>query len=210
MNQQMRIIYAEDEPLTRRAMSRVLERGGYQVSAFEDGEAAWRAFEADPSPIIVTDWMMPKMTGIELCRNVREARLAQPTHVVIVTALSLSERTVEAFASGVDDIFAKPVEPSILLNRLAAADRSRLAHAEQLLARVLDKCQTALDGNNAALFAVMRELSTVFRQQRSYVRCRAFVRRQLALAKESFGDGDPRTKKLEEELAELQALEDQF
>ena len=199
----MRILVAEDEPLTRKTIERVLARAGHAVEAFEDGQAAWEAYVERPAPVVVTDWLMPRLSGVELCRRIRKAKDAPYAHVLIVTSRSLSEHTIEAFESGVDDIFAKPFDGTYVLGRIAAFERSRLAVTEQEVRKSVERFQDAVAPGHAAVVDALDDLVGLTRRQRAFARCRAFLRRQLELARASFGAEDARTRKLEAELAEL-------
>lgn len=206
----MRILVAEDEPLTRRFVVRMLAREGHDVLEADDGEEAWEKFAASPCPLVLTDWMMPRATGIELCQRIREERLLPYTHVVLVTSLSLTERTLEAFRAGADDILGKPVEREILFRRVAAIVRGIHGNAEGALQKSLLLCQSALGPEHASLLAALEELAAVYREQRAYARCRAFLRRQIAVAEAAFGPEDPRTQKLRLELEELQDMDQEI
>lgn len=196
----MRIILAEDELITRKATAAMLAQDGHEVQAFENGADALEAFDENPCSIVVTDWMMPKLSGIDLTRAIRERRLAKYTHVVIVTSLSLEERTVEAFEAGADDVLAKPVSGDVLRHRIRNMERVRLGHTENVLRGVIEaQQQESSEGINV----VIDQLVDVMRRQRSFARCRAFLRRQLSDARRTWGEADARTVKLVSELEDL-------
>ena len=196
----MRIILAEDELLTRKTTAAMLEKDGHEVQAFEDGEAALAAFDDNPTSIVVTDWMMPRMSGVQLAKAIRDRKLARYTHVVIITSLSLEERTLEAFEAGADDVLAKPVPGDVLRHRIRNMERVRLGHTETALRGVIEaQQQDGAEGINT----VIDQLVDVMRRQRSFARCRAFLRRQLTDARRTWGEGDARTVKLIAELEDL-------
>jgi DNA-binding response OmpR family regulator len=206
----MRIYVVEDEPITAKIITSVLAGAGHEVQMFEDGEKAWAAFDADPVPLVVTDWMMPRMSGLELCRKIRQTPGIPYTNVIIVTSLALSEHTVDAYNAGVDDLLGKPLDATALLRRVAVTERGQLAQAEHALRKCLDICQRSLGPEHAALLEALESLAEVSRRQRSYVRCRAFIRRQLDIASASFGESDGRTKALRSDLEELTSIEDRL
>jgi DNA-binding NtrC family response regulator len=78
-----RILVADDENTVIQLMTVALTRSGYHVEAAEDGDAAWEALQANPYDLLITDNKMPKVTGIELVKNLRSARMALP--VIMVT-----------------------------------------------------------------------------------------------------------------------------
>lgn len=199
----MRVLIAEDEPLVSSTYSRALERAGHEVSAFADGSAALDAYVADPFPIVVTDWKMPKLNGVELCRAIRRRHASPYAHVMFVTSLSTEERMMEAFRAGADDFLGKPCRSAALVGRIAAAERGILAKTEDALRDALDVLQRALGPDHPALLEGLEPLSDLARKQRSYVRCRALLRRQLALADRTLGRDDARTRRIGAELDEL-------
>jgi DNA-binding response OmpR family regulator len=80
-----RILVVDDEPIIRRLIAAALLGSGYDVDAAEDGAAAWEALQAKPYDLLITDHMMPKITGVELIRNLRSARMALPVVMVAGT-----------------------------------------------------------------------------------------------------------------------------
>ncbi len=118
------IIIAEDEPITRRRLITMLTTMGHKVRAFENGKAAWEAFDAQPSRVIISDWQMPEMDGVELCGRVRAREQTEYTYFILVTA----ERTEEADCdnasyAGTDDFLSKPLTSVSLWRRLRVAKR---------------------------------------------------------------------------------------
>jgi DNA-binding response OmpR family regulator len=206
----MRILIADDDIIARKLIAAALTRDGHEVHAYEDGQALWEAFEESPAPMVVTDWMMPHVSGVEVCRRIRKLKSVDYTHVILVTSLSPSEHTLEAFRAGVDDFVSKPFDGSDISERVAAAARGMLAETETALRQALELSQQALGPEHAALLAPLQALASIARQQRSYARCRSFVRRQLSISEQSFGPKDPRTRKLAAELDELASLEETF
>jgi len=203
----MRILIADDDLLSRKLLSSTLVREGHTVEAFDDGAALLRRYLDEPAPIVVTDWVMPELDGVALCRRIRAERLEVHTQVVLVTSLSPAEHTVEAFRAGVDDFLAKPLAADLLARQVTAAARTFLAHREAALRTGLEISQSALGADHAGLLDALEQLKVVSREQRSYIRCRAFLRRQLDIATRAFGPADPRTRKLSAELAEMRGCE---
>lgn len=126
----MDIIVAEDDAAARLIVMKALERAGHQVTAFENGLDAWRHFSYNPPKLIVTDWMMPVMDGLELCRRVRGVWAKSYTYILILTALSGREKLMEALEAGVDDFMTKPVDVPQLLARIRVAERIQGLHSE--------------------------------------------------------------------------------
>jgi len=119
----MRIILAEDEPLSRELVLRMLRaRTDYDVTAVSSGEEALALALGDPTPdVLLLDWVMPGMSGTDVCVRVRESRLALQPYIVLLTAKSKHEEALEALRVGADDFLSKPVAPDTLIARLSPA-----------------------------------------------------------------------------------------
>lgn len=203
----MRVLIADDDVISRRLMCAAVERAGHAPTAFEDGEALFDAYLDEPTTLVVTDWIMPRMTGIELCERVRSTPGVPYTHVIIITTLSTVEHTLTAFQAGADEIVAKPLQPSVLAARLAAVERAMNRQEEIALRDALQGCQNNTSHDHVALYTLLGSLAANARRQRAFARCRAFLRRQLAAAQNggaSRGDQD----RLRGELRELERIDD--
>lgn len=137
-----RLVMLVDDDANSLAVARaVIEGLGYQVAVFQDGLAAWESFSASPVGIVITDWMMPRMDGIELCERIRGRDQRPPTHytyVIILTALTDRESFKRGMAAGADDFLVKPLDPDMIQARLRVADRilglrSQVSQLEELL-----------------------------------------------------------------------------
>jgi DNA-binding response OmpR family regulator len=119
-----RILLAEDHFVSRHLLERNLTNWGFQVQGVEDGEAALQVMEGDnPPAIVLIDWMMPKMDGLEVCRRIR-ARTGQPfTYVLLLTARNNKEEIETAHEAGVDEYIVKPFDLDELRARLKVARR---------------------------------------------------------------------------------------
>jgi diguanylate cyclase (GGDEF)-like protein len=114
----LRVLVVDDEPTSLRLVQALLERKGHQVTTACNGhEAMAKAMQAPPQ-MVVTDWMMPGMDGVELCRRLRSTEAGRDLYILILTGQNEEERIVEAFEAGADDHVAKPVNPKLLLARI--------------------------------------------------------------------------------------------
>lgn len=120
----MKVLIVEDEPVARLLLETSLKFLGHEVVVAGDGEAAWAVLSADRSlRIVVSDWRLPRLDGLGLCRRIRAQR---PDYVcfILLTQNEASWANVdEAFAAGVDEFLRKPVEPRDLKLRLHVAAR---------------------------------------------------------------------------------------
>ena len=119
----MNILVAEDDNVSRRILHRNLTRLGHTVSEAGNGVEAWSILQRDPIRIVVSDWMMPEMSGLDLCRRVRERADTNYTYFILLTAREGDENRREAMAAGVDDFLAKPLDRDELEIRLRVAER---------------------------------------------------------------------------------------
>ncbi len=119
----MKILIAEDDPASRRLLETILRNAGHEVLGFPDGQAAWEHYQIDPVSYVISDWMMPVMDGIELCRRIRAHSTHAYTYFIVVTAKSGRENYHAAMEQGVDDFLAKPLDATELFLRLRVAER---------------------------------------------------------------------------------------
>jgi DNA-binding response OmpR family regulator len=96
---------------------------GHEVIACEDGRDAWHAYLNERPKIVLTDWMMPEMNGLELVGRIRGEGRLQYTYIIMLTALGGKESFLQGMHAGVDDFVTKPVDHSGLEARLRVADR---------------------------------------------------------------------------------------
>jgi PAS domain S-box-containing protein len=129
----MRILIAEDDPVFALMLEKTLRRFGHEVVAKRDGAEAWTAIQREPFPVVITDWMMPNLQGIELCRLIRTLRDRDYTYVIVLTCKGRREDRLEALRAGADDFLQKPLDSEDLSARLAVAQR--VLDMQQRLAR---------------------------------------------------------------------------
>ena len=119
----LRILAVDDDAMSLRLLARHLERAGHEVSTAGDGEEALRvALEENPQ-IVIADWMMPKLNGLELCKALRSCDAGREMYFILLTGQDQDDQIVEAFRAGVDDYVVKPFKPRLLLARVRAGQR---------------------------------------------------------------------------------------
>ena len=123
-NHPFAVLVAEDETVSRRLLERMLQTAGYDVTVARNGHEALALFEARFHPIVLTDWVMPEMDGLELCRAVR-ARLNEEGYVylVLLTAKDGKEDIIRGLEAGADDYLTKPFHRAELIARLKTGER---------------------------------------------------------------------------------------
>ena len=119
----MKILIAEDEMTSRKILEKTLIKVGYQVTAVEDGLKALSLIQKDIPDMLITDWMMPDLDGLELCHKVREMNLPNYVYIILWTALTQKENIIMGLDAGADDYIAKPFDKTELLARVRAGER---------------------------------------------------------------------------------------
>ena len=120
----MRILIAEDDPISRKVLGATLQKSGYEVVETCDGEQALAGLQQPDAPrLAVLDWMMPGIDGAEVCRRLRADRSASYTYVLLLTARGEKDDIVGGFDAGADDYLTKPFDPHELRSRLAVGRR---------------------------------------------------------------------------------------
>ena len=139
----MQVLIAEDEGVSRLKLKKQLEQWGHDVVAAKDGEEAWSRFEAGEFFLVITDWMMPGMDGIELIRRIRACPEKGYPFVILLTALSETEHVVAGMEAGADDFITKPFDADELRARVGAG--LRIVQLEQTLAAQNRKLREEMD-----------------------------------------------------------------
>jgi DNA-binding response OmpR family regulator len=119
----MKILIAEDEMTSRKILEKTLSKVGYQIIAVEDGLKALSLIQKDIPDMLITDWMMPDLDGLELCRKVREMNLPSYIYIILWTALTQKENIIMGLDAGADDYITKPFDKTELLARVRAGER---------------------------------------------------------------------------------------
>jgi len=120
----MRVLVVEDDELYRSVLISTLVRWGYEIIAVDSGEAALERLAGDDPPnLVVLDWMMPGLSGPEVCQRLRASPGPRYTYLLLLTARHKMEDVVEGLEAGADDYLTKPFEPSELRARLRSAER---------------------------------------------------------------------------------------
>jgi two-component system, cell cycle response regulator len=170
----MRVLIADDSPLSRVVLRKTLIRWGYEVIEAENGDQAWAILSAPDAPYLaILDWVMPGLTGPEVCRRLRESRREPYTYILLLTSKTSKEETVEGMEAGADDYVVKPFHEHELKVRLRAGRRilelqSDLVNArEELRERANKDLLTLLPNRQAIEAELVREVSRCHRSDES-------------------------------------------
>lgn len=129
----MKILVAEDDVVSRTILRRAVEKLGHECLAAEDGRKAWETFKANPDlDVVISDWMMPDLDGLQLCRMIRsseqEGNGRGYTYFIFLTALGDREHLLQGLEAGADDYLSKPLDRDELGMRLTSALRVTELH----------------------------------------------------------------------------------
>lgn len=134
-----KVLIVDDDEIALEMLKTVLVSAGYEVETAPDGLKAWGRIALGGVRMVISDWQMPGMDGLELCRRIRSAGLADYVYVILVTGRDSDDDVVEGLSAGADDFITKPFNPAELNVRVRAG------------ARVL-----ALETRDVAIFAMAK------------------------------------------------------
>lgn len=149
----VKILAVEDDAVARAVLHKALQRLHHEVVLANDGEEALRRLQDQPVRVVVSDWTMPGVDGLELCRRIRRRVDAEYVYFILVTARDATkENQEEAADAGVDDFLTKPLDVSELWTRLRVAERilrytTQVRQLEELLP-ICSYCKKIRDDRN--------------------------------------------------------------
>ncbi len=171
----MRVLIADDSIVSRHLLDATLRKWGYEVVVACDGVEAWDVLQAPDAPkLVILDWVMPGLTGPEVCRRVREHAKEKDTYtyILLLTSKSLKEDLIEGMEAGADDYITKPFDQHELKVRLRAG--TRIIDLEQQLVTAREELReqatkdflTRIWNRSSILDILQRELIRGGREQR--------------------------------------------
>jgi diguanylate cyclase (GGDEF)-like protein len=128
----VKVLIAEDDAVLRRVLERAVQKLGHECKVARDGLEAWELHRAERADVIISDWLMPGLDGIELCQRVREDETSRYTYFIFTTALGDKQHFLTAMQAGADDYITKPVDLDEVQVRLFAAARLTALHRRLL------------------------------------------------------------------------------
>lgn len=130
----MKILVADDDPVIRMVLFGGLKAGGHEVVQCESGNQAWDILKRTPFPVVITDWSMPGLDGLELTQMIRRAPRDAYTFIIMLTGKTKREDYLTAVKAGVDAFLTKPFDGAILEGQVSIAARilGLEAHARKL------------------------------------------------------------------------------
>lgn len=168
----MRILVVDDDPISLELLVERLRQWDHDVVPFGSGEAAWEELEEGPPPnIVLLDWMLPGMSGLDLCRKLRTAGESPYVYVIIITGKTNRADLLEGFDAGADDFLTKPFDWDELRARLRAGERIVELQNELIEAREALRSQAMQDpltkvlNHGAIMDALSQEVDRAHREE---------------------------------------------
>jgi len=119
----MKVLVVDDDKVARNLLSENLKKTGYEVLTASDGSRAWDILQKEYISLVISDWMMPEMDGLELCRKIRSGDFLGYVFFVLLTSKGRKDDIVEGMAAGADDFVVKPFNSEELHARIRAGER---------------------------------------------------------------------------------------
>jgi diguanylate cyclase (GGDEF)-like protein len=167
----MKIFLAEDDRTSRSILTAILKKWGYDPVVAADGVAAWNILQRDDAPrLVLLDWNMPEMDGIEVCRLIRKGESSNPPYVIMLTGKGEKSDIVQGLDAGANDYICKPYDNDELLARIRVGQRMAELQAALVAARDAMAHQALHDGltgifnRRAILETLGREISRARRE----------------------------------------------
>jgi DNA-binding response OmpR family regulator len=124
----MNVLIADDDGVTRLLLSSALTKLGHKVHSATNGLEAWETWQSAQFPLVISDWVMPDLDGLEFCRGIRAERRTDYTYIILLTSRSGKTNYLEAMTAGADDFITKPFEREALAARVRVAERILALH----------------------------------------------------------------------------------
>jgi len=172
--QTLRVLVADDSPIYRKLVEQALSGKHYEVAFAKSGSEAKMLLSKERFPLVITDWMMPDMNGIELCEHIRSNPQQSYTYIIILTGVTEKSKVVKGLAAGADDYLTKPFHSEELLARLGVGrrivklQRQIESHTRQLEELALTDVLTGLPNRRAIEEWAPRQLSGAARHGFSF------------------------------------------
>lgn len=141
----MRILIVDDEPVARMALNHALTRAGHEVVAARDGAEALSLLGGDRFRLVISDWIMPGIDGLELCRRIRQQERPAYLYFILLTSSDAADNILQALNAGADEFLHKPIRPAELLARVRAAERVLALETRDLAIFALAKLAESRD-----------------------------------------------------------------
>lgn len=177
----MNILVVEDDDISRLTITHALQRAGYEVFVAGDGREALNLLREHRIQLVVSDWGMPNLDGIELCRTVRQSDFPHFVYFILLTSHSQLKDTLQGLEAGADDFLTKPFDPEELILRVNVGRRTIALDTRDLAIFAMGKLTETRDYETGTHLARMRSYCRVLaswlleKQRKGYEIDEAFV-----------------------------------
>jgi diguanylate cyclase (GGDEF)-like protein len=128
--QKLQVLVVDDSPVSRKLLEHALSAEPYALLFAKNGEEALRLFSENKPALVITDWMLPDLSGPELCERIRTDGRSSYTYIILLTSMTEKDSVVEGLAAGADDYLTKPFDSSELRARIGVGRRIIGLHRE--------------------------------------------------------------------------------
>lgn len=163
----MRVLIVEDDDLAAEMLQNSLAQFGYEVTTARNGREALELVRTGLYRLVVSDWEMPEMTGVELCRQIRKRQGSGYVYVILLTARTGTRNAVEGLNAGADDFISKPFQPQEIRVRLRAGERILSLESRDVTIFSLAKLAESRDPETGAHLERMREYCRILAEHLS-------------------------------------------
>lgn len=157
----MQILIAEDDAVAAELLAGVLEEMGHTVGIATDGQEALDRLSSETWSVLISDWEMPRMNGIELCRALRSGNLGRYVYVILLTIREGTRHIVEGLSAGADEFISKPFIPEELSVRLRTAERILGLESRDMIIFAMAKLAESRDTDTGAHLERVRSYSAI-------------------------------------------------
>ena len=161
----MKVLIADDDLMVRTMLADALTDDGYDVTAVEDGQAALDVIHEGDHRLVISDWEMPRMSGVELCSRVRGEDLPGYVYMILLTSKGSTSERIEGLSAGADDFVAKPFEPAELVARAGTGRRVLSMETRDVAIFAMAKLAESRDPETGAHLDRVRGYSRVLAQE---------------------------------------------
>jgi len=157
----MKILVVDDDHMTCEMLDHALTKSGYEVLTAHDGMEALAILDREQCHFVISDWEMPNLNGLELCRAVRNGDFSGYVYIILLTSRSQKQDTVEGMTAGADDFISKPFEPTELMVRVRAGQRILSLETRDLTIFAMAKLAESRDPETGAHLERVRNYSRI-------------------------------------------------
>jgi putative two-component system response regulator len=157
----MHVLVVDDDEVTATILEHSLTQFGYRVTVARNGRDAFQLIRKGEIRMVVSDWCMPEMNGVELCRQIRQRRAGDYVYIILLTSNKRTQDVVEGLNAGADDYITKPFQPEELQVRLRTGERILSLESRDLTIFALAKLAESRDPDTGAHLERIREYSRI-------------------------------------------------